>query len=64
MSSKPMIAVKDEEGRSKVVANLLPCRIHHDGPVDTLGSFWQPTEAPSTAAHHSILSVFRFTDIL
>ena len=22
--------------------NILPCRIHHDGPVDNVGYFWKP----------------------
>lgn len=24
--------------------NILPCRIHHDGPVDLSTRYWQPTK--------------------
>ncbi|KAK3338531.1 ribonuclease H2, subunit C [Neurospora tetraspora] len=28
----------------KTTPNLLPCRIHHDGPVEPTDSFWNPRE--------------------
>ncbi|BCR94127.1 ribonuclease H2 subunit C [Aspergillus luchuensis] len=33
----------NETSTDKFTPNILPCRIHHDGPVDTLGRYWKPT---------------------
>lgn len=30
---------------AKVIPNLLPCRIHHDGPVGSADSYWMPSIA-------------------
>ncbi|KAK7431383.1 hypothetical protein QQZ08_002154 [Neonectria magnoliae] len=29
----------------KAVANILPCRVHHNGPVDPVSAYWKPTTA-------------------
>lgn len=42
--SQPMLALKDAQNKPKVTANLLPCRINHDGPIDPVDTFWNPTE--------------------
>ncbi|GKZ77388.1 hypothetical protein AnigIFM56816_010687 [Aspergillus niger] len=33
----------NETPTDKFTPNILPCRIHHDGPVETLGRYWNPT---------------------
>ncbi|KAJ5413989.1 Ribonuclease H2 subunit C [Penicillium cosmopolitanum] len=41
-ASKP--GAQSEEGSSgaTLTPNILPCRIHHDGPIDPAGRFWAP----------------------
>ncbi|EGU85199.1 hypothetical protein FOXB_04314 [Fusarium oxysporum f. sp. conglutinans Fo5176] len=41
--SQPILSLAPDENKSKAVANLLPCRIHHDGPIDPASTFWTPT---------------------
>ncbi|KAF5551002.1 ribonuclease H2 subunit C [Fusarium phyllophilum] len=41
--SQPILSLTPDENKSKAVANLLPCRIHHDGPIDQASTFWTPT---------------------
>lgn len=44
--SQPMFKIRSDEAETlKATANLLPCRIHHDGPVDTTEPFWKPTKS-------------------
>ncbi|KAL4901893.1 hypothetical protein BDW74DRAFT_159138 [Aspergillus multicolor] len=33
---------KDEKSTDKCTPNILPCRIHHDGPVESLNRYWTP----------------------
>lgn len=39
--SQPILAIEDSEV-PKAAANLLPCRLHHDGPVDPIQPYWKP----------------------
>ncbi|KAF5636642.1 ribonuclease H2 subunit C [Fusarium sp. NRRL 52700] len=41
--SQPILSLTPNETKSKAVANLLPCRIHHDGSIDQASTFWTPT---------------------
>ncbi|KAM0468010.1 hypothetical protein ACHAP7_011371 [Fusarium lateritium] len=43
--SQPILSLKPDENKSKVVANVLPCRIHHDGSIDPASTYWTPTVA-------------------
>ncbi|TQS32133.1 hypothetical protein Golomagni_07559 [Golovinomyces magnicellulatus] len=43
--SQPMLALKESNDKPKVTANLLPCRVQHDGPIDPIESFWTPVQA-------------------
>ncbi|KAK3182098.1 MCM DNA helicase complex subunit mcm6 [Lecanicillium sp. MT-2017a] len=45
MSDSPMLSIKEATSKPKVTANLLPCRIHHDGPIDPATPYWKPQEA-------------------
>ncbi|RCI08908.1 hypothetical protein L249_4929 [Ophiocordyceps polyrhachis-furcata BCC 54312] len=47
MSNESLLAIADSEGKSKhkAVPNLLPCRIHHTGPVDPIDGYWSPSES-------------------
>ncbi|TEA19367.1 Uncharacterized protein C8034_v009614 [Colletotrichum sidae] len=42
--SQPILSISpnDSCNNRKAVANLLPCRIHHDGPIGETESFWNP----------------------
>lgn len=42
--SQPILSINPDgsEKTAKAVANLLPCRIHHDGPIGETESFWDP----------------------
>ncbi|KAJ4390665.1 hypothetical protein N0V93_004263 [Gnomoniopsis smithogilvyi] len=51
-----MLSVRQSNGTAaKCTPNLLPCRIHHDGPVGATGSYW----TPSTASDGKRISHFR-----
>ncbi|KAM0348753.1 hypothetical protein ACHAPU_004192 [Fusarium lateritium] len=43
--SQPILSLKPDESKSKSVANILPCRIHHDGPIVPASTYWTPTVA-------------------
>ncbi|CRK19446.1 hypothetical protein BN1723_011871 [Verticillium longisporum] len=43
MSSAILDVHSEKAAAPKAVAHLLPCRIQHDGPVDSAPSFWNPT---------------------
>ncbi|KAH7022420.1 ribonuclease H2 non-catalytic subunit-domain-containing protein [Ilyonectria destructans] len=43
--SQPMLSLKASDETPKAVANILPCRIHHNGPVDPVSAYWKPTVA-------------------
>ncbi|KAL1842135.1 hypothetical protein VTJ49DRAFT_6014 [Mycothermus thermophilus] len=34
----------------KTTPHLLPCRVHHDGPVEPVESFWDPKPSPDGTA--------------
>lgn len=46
--TQPILTIKPEENKAKAIANLLPCRIHHNGPVDAASQYWKPTTAEGT----------------
>ncbi|KAI8667866.1 hypothetical protein NCS55_00809900 [Fusarium keratoplasticum] len=43
--SQPILSIKSDDNKAKAVANLLPCRIHHDGPIPDVSTYWSPTTA-------------------
>ena len=48
--SQPILSIRDErDSKTKAVANVLPARIYHDGPVDPVESFWTPAEGDGEA---------------
>ncbi|KAL2206709.1 hypothetical protein CC79DRAFT_903082 [Sarocladium strictum] len=43
--SQPILRIRDAgDAKGTTIANILPARIYHDGPVDPIDSFWTPTE--------------------
>ncbi|KAI9901446.1 hypothetical protein N3K66_003263 [Trichothecium roseum] len=42
--STPILAIDDSASKAKAVANLLPCKVQHDGPVDPIEAYWKPTK--------------------
>ncbi|KAK0388767.1 hypothetical protein NLU13_5010 [Sarocladium strictum] len=43
--SQPILSIHDDrDNKAKSIANILPARIDHDGPVDPIESFWTPTQ--------------------
>ncbi|KAF7547202.1 hypothetical protein G7Z17_g7883 [Cylindrodendrum hubeiense] len=43
--SQPILSLKTNDETPKAVANILPCRIHHNGPIDPISAYWKPTTA-------------------
>ncbi|EFQ30627.1 ribonuclease H1/H2 small subunit [Colletotrichum graminicola] len=45
--SKAILSIRSNESdeKSKAVANLLPCRIHHNGPIGDANTFWNPVRS-------------------
>ena len=43
--AQPILSIEEGKAKfnNKAVANLLPCRVHHDGPVDPIDAYWKPT---------------------
>ncbi|KAJ5102733.1 hypothetical protein N7532_003262 [Penicillium argentinense] len=37
-----MPSTQSEENGTKYTPNILPCRIHHDGPIESANRFWAP----------------------
>ncbi|KAL2761114.1 hypothetical protein ACRALDRAFT_1073328 [Sodiomyces alcalophilus JCM 7366] len=53
--SQPMFTIQSGESEPpKAIANLLPCRIHCEGPVDSAHAFWKPTTTTTTSSEPSI----------
>jgi hypothetical protein len=51
-----MLAIKPQTQKAeKVTANLLPCRINHDGEVDASSRYWQPKTG--TGKNHFVIAV-------
>ncbi|CAI6087779.1 unnamed protein product [Clonostachys chloroleuca] len=44
--SQPMLEIENltKSGEVKSTAHLLPCRVHHDGSIGPIDSFWTPTD--------------------
>ncbi|KAI1452762.1 ribonuclease H1 small subunit [Annulohypoxylon moriforme] len=43
--AEPVFTVESQDSISKKAqVNLLPCRIHHDGNVDPIDTYWNPEE--------------------
>ncbi|KAF4584229.1 ribonuclease H2 subunit C [Ophiocordyceps camponoti-floridani] len=42
-SSESMLAIAGESDKRKAVPNLLPCRIRHTGPIDSVAGYWAPS---------------------
>lgn len=40
-----MLSVKTDEKTPKAIPNILPCRIHHNGPIAPVADYWNPTSA-------------------
>ncbi|KAK5998119.1 DNA replication licensing factor mcm6 [Cladobotryum mycophilum] len=41
--SQPILEIKRDQVSSKeTTANLLPCRVHHTGPIDPVTAYWTP----------------------
>ncbi|RSL55546.1 hypothetical protein CEP54_009281 [Fusarium duplospermum] len=43
--SQLILSIKSDDNKAKAVVNLLPCRIHHDGPIPSASTYWTPTAA-------------------
>ncbi|KAJ5432359.1 uncharacterized protein N7458_011515 [Penicillium daleae] len=51
--SKPISSIASAEETTKFTPNILPCRIHHDGPIESTDRFWIP-QTDEKGTHHSI----------
>ena len=51
--SKPISSVTIDEHTEKFTPNILPCRIHHDGPIESTDRFWIP-QTDEKGTHHGI----------
>ncbi|KAK1531590.1 ribonuclease H1/H2 small subunit [Colletotrichum paranaense] len=44
--SKAILSIQSNDStKTKATVNLLPCRIHHDGPVGDSNTFWNPSKS-------------------
>jgi hypothetical protein len=42
---QPILTVSSATSQSKKAqVNLLPCRVHHDGSINSIETYWNPTE--------------------
>ncbi|KAF7561734.1 hypothetical protein G7046_g2406 [Stylonectria norvegica] len=44
--AQPILKIERNEKKTAAVANILPCRIDHNGPVDPISPYWIPIGAP------------------
>ncbi|KAK0714796.1 ribonuclease H2, subunit C [Lasiosphaeris hirsuta] len=42
--STPILTLKSSDQTAKTTPHLLPCRVHHTGPVDPVEAFWEPKQ--------------------
>jgi ribonuclease H2 subunit C len=53
--AQPILRIHEpREGKGKTIANVLPARIHHDGPVDPVESFWTPIESEGRSDQRTV----------
>lgn len=52
--SKPIFSLESDEETTKFTPNILPCRIHHDGPIESTDRFWIP-QTDEKGTHPSII---------
>ncbi|KAF7518005.1 hypothetical protein G7054_g13598 [Neopestalotiopsis clavispora] len=46
---QPILTVSSATSQSKKAqVNLLPCRVHHDGSINSIDTYWNPTEDGNT----------------
>ncbi|KAL2875577.1 hypothetical protein SGCOL_009194 [Colletotrichum sp. CLE4] len=44
--SKAILSIQsNDSAKTKATVNLLPCRIHHNGPVGDANTYWDPTKS-------------------
>lgn len=45
--TQPILSIEEDQTKAntKAVANLLPCRIHYDGSVDPIDSYWKTEQS-------------------
>ncbi|KAK1700178.1 ribonuclease H2 non-catalytic subunit-domain-containing protein [Colletotrichum godetiae] len=44
--SKAILSIQsNDSAKTKATVNLLPCRIHHNGPVGDANTYWNPTKS-------------------
>lgn len=56
--AQPILSIEEDKAKfnTKAVPNLLPCCVHHDGPVDPIDAYWKPT-ASEGASKQGLYSV-------
>ncbi len=65
--SMPGLALKSElpAGETpRATPHLLPCRVHHSGPVEPIQAFWDPKPGESETAHSSSVSGAMLTNFV
>jgi hypothetical protein len=62
-SSKATQSEKDDSAL-QYTPNIIPCRIHHDGPVDSLNRYWTPVKEEKGTKRVSSLSKLRLKKAL
>lgn len=59
---QPMLSVGRHEGSTqKATPNVLPCRVHHDGPIGAADAYWTPTQEPGRSINHSLFQGYLLT---
>ncbi|KAL7785214.1 ribonuclease H2 non-catalytic subunit domain-containing protein [Trichoderma ceciliae] len=52
MSQQPMLEIRKDEATTKQgIINLLPCRVHHTGPIEPSSAYWNPSAEPTSTAY-------------
>lgn len=51
-ASKPTTESKTDSSTPKLTPNILPCRIHHDGPIESPARFWTPVTTDGKGTPH------------
>ena len=56
--TQPVLNVQENETKGSVAVNLLPCRIHHDGPVGAIHAHWQADKPEGRSITEHLLACF------
>lgn len=54
--AQPVLNVQENESKGSVAVNLLPCKVHHDGPVGSIHAHWHVDNPEGSSTPERLLA--------